>query len=273
VACRSGRQDFCYSGEFTERGIKELHGYMGEFVVDDEQFMVKVPPHLRDVAVLVEPLTIVEKALIQIRDVQNRLPWTCPIKSKDMGIPHQCHRAVVLGAGPVGLLGAMALRSAGFHVWVYSREQAPNRKADIVKAIGGTYVSSTDRSVFELAQMVGNIDLVYEAVGASSLALEVAQVLGVNGVFIFTGVPGRKEPIPVDTDLLMRNMVLKNQVIFGTVNAGRDAFEAAIRDLEVFKQRWPDAVGALFTNRLTIDMAPAKLRDGKGSIKDVIAYA
>jgi threonine dehydrogenase-like Zn-dependent dehydrogenase len=136
-----------------------------------------------------------------------------------------------------------------------------------------TYVSSTDRSVIELAQMVGNIDLVYEAVGASSLALEVAQVLGVNGVFIFTGVPGRKEPIPVDTDLLMRNMVLKNQVIFGTVNAGRDAFEAAIRDLEVFKQRWPDAVGALFTNRLTIDMAPAKLRDGKGSIKDVIAYA
>ena len=108
-----------------------------------------------------------------------------------------------------GLLGAMALRAVGFQVWVYSREQAPNKKADIVEAIGGTYVSSTDTTVIELAQMVGNIDLVYEAVGASSLALEVAQVLGVNGVFIFTGVPGRKEPIPIDTDLLMRNMVLK----------------------------------------------------------------
>jgi threonine dehydrogenase-like Zn-dependent dehydrogenase len=100
VACRSGRQDFCYSGDFTERGIKARHGYMGEFVVDDEQFMVKVPPHLREVAVLVEPLTIAEKALIQLRDVQNRLPWTCPIKSRDMGIPHQCHHAVVLGAVP-----------------------------------------------------------------------------------------------------------------------------------------------------------------------------
>lgn len=276
VACRApggGRQDFCYSGDFTERGIKEMHGYMGEFVVDDERFMVKVPAELRDVAVLVEPLTIAEKALIQIHDVQNRLPWTCPVKSKQMGMKHQCHRAVVLGAGPVGLLGAMAMRAAGFETWVYSRETAPNHKADICAMIGAKYVSSTTTSVMQLAEMAGNIDLVYEAVGASGLAFDVLSMLGTNGVFIMTGVPGRKEPIKVDTDLLMRNLVLKNQVLLGTVNAGRDAFEAAINDLKVFKQRWPDAVKALFTNRLTIDMAPAKLRDGKGSIKDVIAYA
>lgn len=279
VACRAGRQDFCYTGDFTERGIKETHGYMGEFVVDDEQFMVKVPRELRDVAVLVEPLTIAEKALIQIHDVQNRLPWTCPIQSAAMGIEHQCHRAVVLGAGPVGLLGAMAMRAAGFETYVYSRETRldatgeTNRKADICDMIGATYVSSTETSVKKLAEIVGNIDLVYEAVGASSLAFDVLQVLGTNGVFIMTGVPGRKEPINVDTDLIMRNMVLKNQVLFGTVNAGRDAFEAAIRDLGVFMKRWPDAVQSLFTNRLNIDTAPARLRDGKGSIKDVITYA
>ena len=273
VACRAGRQDFCYSGDFTERGIKEMHGYMGEFVVDDEQFMVKVPPHLRDVAVLVEPLTIAEKALIQIHDVQNRLPWTCPVKSKQIGLPHSCHRAVVLGAGPVGLLGAMALKAAGFQVWVYSREARPNHKADVCRMFGAEYVSSQEHSVADLVRMVGNIDLVYEAVGASSLAFEVLAALGTNGVFIFTGVPGRKAPIAVDTDLLMRNLVLKNQVLFGTVNAGRDAFEAAIRDLEVFMQRWPDATRALFSRRLTIDQAPMSLRDGKGSIKDVIAYA
>jgi threonine dehydrogenase-like Zn-dependent dehydrogenase len=273
VACRSGRQDFCYTGDFTERGIKQRHGFMGEFVVDDERFMVKAPADMRDVAVLVEPLTIVEKALIQIHDVQNRLPWTCPVRSKQMGIAHQCHRAVVLGAGPVGLLGAMALRAAGFETWVYSREAPPSRKSEIVEAIGATYVSSMRTAVAELAAMVGNIDLVYEAVGASSLAFQTLEVLGTNGVFIFTGVPGRMAPIAVDTDLLMRNLVLKNQVLFGTVNAGRDAFERAIGDLRVFMNRWPDAVRALFTSRLSIDMAPARLRDGKGSIKDVIAYA
>lgn len=277
IACRSGRQDFCYTGDFTERGIKETHGYMGELVVDHEQFMVKVPstPGMREIAVLVEPLTIAEKALIQIRDVQNRLPWTCPIKSAAMGMEHQCHRAVVLGAGPVGLLGAMAMRAAGFETWVYSREATGggNKKADICDMIGATYVSSQETPVAQLAEMVGNIDLVYEAVGASSLAFDVLAMLGVNGVFIMTGVPGRKEPIRVDTDLIMRNMVLKNQVLFGTVNAGRDAFEAALKDLGVFMQRWPDAVRALFTNRLRVDMAPARLLDGRGSIKDVISYA
>jgi glucose 1-dehydrogenase len=273
VACRAGRQDFCYSGDFTERGIKQMHGYMGEFVVDDERFMVKVSDHLRDVAVLVEPLTIAEKALIQIRDVQNRLPWTCPKKSKEMGLPHSCHRAVVLGAGPVGLLGAMALRAAGFQVWVYSREATPNHKADVCRMFGAEYVSSMEHSVQDLAGMVGNIDLVYEAVGASSLAFRVLEVLGTNGVFVFTGVPGLKGPIEVNTDLLMRNLVRKNQVLFGTVNAGRDAFEAALTDLAVFMQRWPAATRALFTRRLAIDEAPMSLRDGRGSIKDVIAYA
>jgi glucose 1-dehydrogenase len=273
VACRSGRQDFCYSGDFTERGIKDSHGYMGEFVVDDERFMVKAPSALREVAVLVEPLTIVEKALIQIHDVQNRLPWTCPVKSREMGVAHQCHRAVVLGAGPVGLLGAMALRAAGFQVWVYSREPLPNRKAAVCAGFGATYVSSTEHDVHALAELVGNIDLVYEAVGASKLAFDVLEVLGTNGVFIFTGVPGRKAPVDVDTDLLMRNLVLKNQVLFGTVNAGRDAFEAAIADLGVFMQRWPQATMQLLSRRLTIDDAPHALRDGAGSIKDVITYA
>lgn len=273
VACRSGRQDFCYSGDFTERGIKEADGYNCEQIVDDEGNFLVVPRDLADVAVLVEPLTIAEKALIQIRDVQSRLPWTCPIMSKAMGLPHACHRAVVLGAGPVGLLGAMALRAAGFEVWVYSREESPCRKSEIVEAIGGTYVSAQRMSVSELAAQVGSIDLVYEAVGASSLAFEVLSHLGTNGVFIFTGVPGLKGPISIESDRLMRSMVLRNQVLFGTVNAGRDAFEAALRDLKAFKEKWPGALASLFTSRISIEQAPAKLLDGRGSIKDVVCHA
>src|SRR5947209_17383461 len=78
------------------------------------------------------------------------------------------------------------------------------------------------------------------------------QLLG-NGVFVFTGVPGRKAPIEVDTDVIMRNLVLKNQVVFGTVNAGVEAFAAAIRDLGVFQSRWPGALRALITGRYPID--------------------
>jgi len=269
--CRGGRQDFCSTGDFRERGIGGLHGFMTELVVDDERYMHVVPAALRDVAVLVEPLTIAEKALIQVEHVQQRLPWAC---SFTPGQPRQaCHRAVVIGAGPVGLLGAMALVNAGFDTWVYSREREPNPKAAVVQAIGAHYVSAEDTSVEQLAAAVGNIDLVYEATGASSVAFEVMKVLGVNGIFIFTGVPGRKAPISVDTDAIMRSLVLKNQVVFGTVNAGHDAFEAAVADLGRFQQRWPDAVAALITGRHPLDKFDELLLGPAQGIKNVLQFS
>jgi len=267
-ACRTDRQDFCFTGDFKERGIKEAHGFMTEIVVDDEKYMNPVPKELRDVAILVEPLTIAEKGLAQIWQVQQRLPWSCP--DGPGNAQAHCHRAVVLGAGPVGLLGAMALVNYGFDTYVYSREIAPNPKATLVESIGAHYVSSESDSIEMLGARVGNIDLVYEATGASSLSFAMMKVLGTNGIFVFTGVPGRKGPIEVDTDLMMRNLVLKNQVVFGTVNAGRDSFEASIRDVGTFKNRWPDAVRALITGRFPIEAHRDLLLGSATGIKNVI---
>ena len=263
IACRSGRQDFCYTGDFTERGIKQRHGYMTEFVVEEESYVNVVPGALRDVAVLVEPLTIAEKSLEQLRIVQERLPWD--------GEGHR--RAVVLGAGPVGLLGAMALSIAGFEVTVYSRSSRHEEKNDIVSAIGAQYVAAETHSVEELSKAVGAIDVVYEAIGASGVAFEVIKHLGPNGVFIFTGVPGRKGPIEVDTDYIMRDVVLNNQVILGSVNAPPHSFQAAIRDLGAFVEKWPEAVRALITARFPIEQATMALSPSTAGVKNVIAVS
>ncbi|MBI4527820.1 MAG: glucose 1-dehydrogenase [Deltaproteobacteria bacterium] len=268
VACRSDRQDFCFTGDFQERGIKERHGFMAQFIVDDEKYMNPVPKEMRDVAVLVEPLTIAEKGLAQVWQVQQRLPWSCRV-TPGKAAAH-CHRAVVLGAGPVGLLGAMALANYDFDTYVYSREAPPNPKSELVESIGAHYISSTKLSPEMLPQHIGNIDLVYEATGASSLSFEMMKVLGTNGIFVFTGVPGRKGPIAVDTDLMMRNLVLKNQVIFGTVNAGRDSFENSIRDLGTFSRRWPHAVKSLITGRFPMNAYSDLLLGRSEGIKNVI---
>ena len=268
-ACRVGHQDFCFTGDFTERGIKGRHGFMAQFVVDDEQYMNPVPVDLRDLAILVEPLTIAEKALIQVWDVQRRLPWGCPA-AVNKAQAH-CHKAVVLGAGPVGLLGAMALVKNGFDTYVYAREPVPNPKADVLAMIGAKYLSAETHSLEALASEVGNVDLVYEATGASRLAFDMIQHLGTNGIFVFTGVPGRKGPVEIDTDLMMRNLVLKNQVVFGTVNAGRDAFEASIRDLGAFVDSWPEAVRSVITGRFPMDAHRDLLSGKSGGIKNVIA--
>jgi glucose 1-dehydrogenase len=262
LPCRSGRQDFCFTGDFSERGIKGLNGYMTEIVVDEERYMNVVPRALRDTAILVEPLTIAEKALIQVRQVQERLPWG-----------QEGHRAVVLGAGPVGLLGAMALIQAGFDTWVYSREQASDPKAALVAAIGGHYASATDTTIDRLAAQVGNIDLVYEATGVSSVAFQMMTVLGTNGVFVFAGVPGRKGSHEVETDAIMRNLVLKNQIVLGTVNAGREAFENSVRDIGLFQQRWPKALGALITGRHPIEAYRDYLTGPLQGIKNVLTLA
>ena len=269
--CRAGRQDFCATGDYSERGIKEAHGFMTELFVDDERYLHRVPAALRDCAVLVEPLTIAEKALAEVWEIQRRLPWVD--LDAGLGEPGRGLTAVVLGAGPVAQLGAMALVRRGFSTWVYSRSPAPNEKSAVVEAIGATYISSELLSPAELAEQVGNIDLVYEGSGASKLAFDVLGVLGTNGLFAFTGVPGHGPPAEIDTDALMRTMVLGNQVALGTVNAGFDSFEEAIADLEAFSERWPDAVRALISARHPMDDHRELLLGRPGGIKHVVAVA
>jgi threonine dehydrogenase-like Zn-dependent dehydrogenase len=269
LACGNGRQDFCYTGDFTERGIKMRHGFMTELVVDEEQYMNLVPASLRDVGVLVEPLTIAEKGIAEVWKVQERLPWEA---TKGSHAGHR-HKAVVLGAGPVGLLGAMALVKRGFEVFVYSRGPIDDPRVALVGKLGATYVAAQSYSLERFAELVGNIDLVYEATGASQVSFELLKYLGANGAFILTGVPGRRGPIQLDTDLIMRNLVLKNQVLYGTVNASKRDFESAIKDLAEFKKRWPDQVKALITGRHAPERARDLLTHAPGGIKDVVSFA
>ena len=239
-----------------------MHGFLTEMIVDEARYMNPVPNAIREVAVLVEPLTIAEKGLIQVMQIQKRLPW-------GLNTPEQTHQSVVLGAGPVGLLGAMALRHAGFAVTVYSRNREPDPAADIVKAIGGKYISSQDRSIEQMASAVGNIDLVYEATGVSQFAFDVLAVLGTNGLFVSTGVPGKHGPVSIDTDKIMRNLVLKNQCLLGTVNAGKDAFENAVAGLTSFHAAWPEAVKNLITGRFPLERFAEPIRNQSG-IKNIV---
>jgi threonine dehydrogenase-like Zn-dependent dehydrogenase len=256
--CREGRQDFCATGGYRERGIKELHGFMTGMVIEDHRYIHILPPELRQTGVLLEPLTIAEKAFLQFRAIEQRLPW-----------PKEPRTALVLGAGPVGLLGAMLFRHAGFATWVYSREPLPNPRAEIAGAAGAGYVCSEETTPRQLAELTGNIDVVYEAMGAPQLAFDVLEVLGANGVFLFTGVPPASASLRLDPRQLLWRMVLRNQVIAGTVNAGADAFQAALRDLAAFERRWPQALRMMITGRYPLE----GFRDAifsSGGIKNVI---
>jgi glucose 1-dehydrogenase len=261
LACRAGRQDFCETGDFRERGIKETHGFLQELTLEEEANLTRVPPELAEVAVLTEPLTIAAKALQQVKTLQQRLPWE-PARQ----------RAVVLGAGPVGLLGAMALVAHGFETHVYSMEEGDSERAELVRSFGADYVSARDVGAEDLGRKLGNIDLFYEAVGHSRLAFTALGALGPNGLFIFTGIPPLGGPTPLPADQLMRNIVLENQLIFGTVNAGRGAYALALRLLAQCMELFPDSVRRLITAHRRIEEAPGMLLQRQG-IKEVVRLA
>ena len=149
---------------------------------------------------------------------------------------------------------------------------APALRIDLVTAIGATYVSSQTTTFAHLAEQIGNIDLIYEAVGHSHFALEALKVLGTNGIFVLTGVPGLQAFIEADPARLMRDMVLKNQVLLGTVNAGPDAFASALRDLDLFRRRWPTVVRTLIAGRYPPEQAPDLILGRPAGIKSVIAF-
>ena len=251
MACRAGRQDFCMTGAFRERGIKEANGYMTELVVEDERYVVPVPPMLADVAVLIEPLTIAAKASVGLEVIHQQSPWERTLL-----------RALVLGAGPIGLLATMMLVARNIDTVVYSREPADSDRARVVRSLGAVYVSGTGpRSV---RRSVDRFDIIFEAVGTAHLAFTALHALAPNGVCIFSGVPGRCSPIEIDLDSIMRNIVLNNQLLFGTVNAARSTFEISVRQLEQFMTRFPEAVRSLITERVRLEGAPALLRRPSG---------
>jgi threonine dehydrogenase-like Zn-dependent dehydrogenase len=258
TACKHERQDFCTTDTFPEHGIRRSDGFLTDFVVERARYLFRLPEGLRRSGVLVEPLTIAEKALLQVDAMRGRMPF------------EGGRTAAVLGAGPVGLLGAMALVSRGWRTFVLARSPETTPNAVVAKSIGADYVSVPQGANEDVAGKLGPIDLVYEAAGSVHAAFKFLEFLGPNGIFVFTGVPGLKSPMAIDAEKIMRNMVLRNQVAMGTVNAGRDAFEAAIADLAQFAKRWPKALEGLITGRHRLEDWRSLLIDKPGGIKSVV---
>ena len=273
VPCRSNHQDFCYTGDFVERGIKGAHGYMTEKIVEHAKYLVPVPQSLRRIAVLTEPLSIAAKSLAQVREIQHRLPWefrhgSCPPKGgvDSMQTAGRCHTALVIGAGPIGLLGALALRNAGFETYVYSRTSI-DLKREIAQGAGATYLPAETYTPEQAMREIGRVDLIYEAAGAANLAMKLMEYLAADGIFVFTGIPGKETKSDLDTAAFMQRIVTRNQVILGTVNASRDDYVEAVNNLGEFEKRWPGLTERLITERVAPEDAPPLLRDKGDEIK------
>jgi threonine dehydrogenase-like Zn-dependent dehydrogenase len=250
----------CLTGHYLERGIIGLHGFMSERYVVSPRYLVPVPPHLGAVGVLLEPMSIVQKGIDHALRIQQRVSW-------------DPRRAVVVGAGPVGLLAALALKLRGLDVCVTSLEPEGSAKARLLADADIRYVSTAVSSLEELASLLGPIDLVFEATGASAVVFAAMRLLGPGGICILSSLtpPGRK--IEVDVGAWNRDMVMGNRVVVGTVNAARRHFEAGARDLQAAEALYPGWLGRMITRRLPFTEAPKALERSPDDIKIILEFS
>lgn len=260
-ACLAGQPDFCVWRHYTERGIIGAHGFMVERFVDDARHLVPIPAALEPVGVLVEPLSVVEKAARQADLIQRRLASWAPAT------------ALVLGAGPIGLLGTMLLRARGMDVVTVARRPAPNPAATIVEACGARYVSSTETPLADLAAVLPPLDLIFEATGVSAIAFQAMDLLGSNGVLVLLSLTGGDDQLPVPADRLNREFVLGNKVLVGSVNASDEDFRDGVADLARFDSLWPGLAASLITHRLDGFADIARIAGNiDGGIKTVLEF-
>lgn len=257
--CASDQNDMCLTGHFHERGIKGLHGFMSERYAESPHYLVKLPAHIHRFAVLMEPMSIVQKGIQQAVAIQQRLAW-------------DPRRAVVLGAGPVGILAAAALRLRGFEVYVTATGPEGSFKDRHLREAGITYISASTTPIVSLPQKIGAIDLVFEATGATIVVAPAMQIMGPNGVCILTSVTGGQTTVEMDLATWNREVVLGNRLVFGTVNASRLHFEMGRRDLEAIEELLPGWLERLITRRIPFTEATAALRRTPDDIKTVLSF-
>lgn len=231
-ACAKEAPDSCLSGDYSERGITRLHGYARELVAEDPRQLVAIPASLGRLGVLAEPASICERALRHTRSIGGRQPW-------------QLERALVIGAGAIGQLTTYLLRLANVEVWTASLEP----ENALIEQSGAHYVSTRDGELSEL----GTFDLVVEAAGNAHLAAEALGRLRRSGVACILGIDPREQKVELEGRVLAVELILQNHVLFGSVNAQRRDWLAAVADLDQARQRWPEVLEQLVQLRVPLD--------------------
>src|SRR4051794_9880092 len=232
-----GTYDMTTDDMYYERGINLRHGYLSEFYVDDPEYIVKIPPGLKNVGVLLEPTTVVEKGIAQAYEIQRRLRVWHPRK------------AAVMGAGTIGLLAALVLRLRGLDVTVFGRTQRPYLNSDLLEQLGARYESTVTSPILgESCRRHGPFDLIFEATGASSVVFESMRALAKNGVLVLSSVTGGDKMIEVPADRINLEFVLGNKVMVGTVNANREYFESGVKDMAHAESQYSGWLERLLTH-------------------------
>lgn len=255
--CHNKESDMCLTGNYRERGIKGLHGFLTEYYVENPEYLVKVPREFSKIGVLLEPLSIVEKGIYQALKIQERMHWNLK-------------NALVLGAGSIGILATIILRNMDINTYTVATRPKGSFKSNLVEEIGAHYINVNEDPLETLPRKIGNIDFIIEATGNSTVAFKAMSILGTNGILCLVGVYEGDKKLLIDIDRFSLKMVLGNKVIFGSVNANLKYFKIGVAHFREFETKWPGLMEKIITRRVPFMDFAKGLKREKEDIKTVI---
>jgi threonine dehydrogenase-like Zn-dependent dehydrogenase len=248
--CAVGEWDMCRNGQYTERGIKQRDGFASERFRIRPEHAVRIEPRLGLSGVLMEPASVVAKAWEHVERIGARARWTP-------------RRVLVTGAGPIGLLAALLATQRRYEVHVLDRA-TDGPKPQLVRDLGAQYHSGP------VAEAGGPPDIVIECTGVASLVLDVLERGAPGSIVCLAGVSSGGHALPIDLGALNRDMVLDNQVVFGSVNANRRHYEQAATALAAADPAW---LTRIITRRVPLDAWMDALTRRADDVKPVIEFA
>jgi glucose 1-dehydrogenase len=239
-ACAEDAPDACETGDYAEHGITRLHGFAAELAVVPAEHLVAVPEALGRLGVLAEPASICARAIRHVHAVGGRQPW-------------RPGRALVLGAGAIGMLCTYFLRLEGLDVWTSALEPAGAEKARLVEACGARYAPAADAPPTALAAEAGGFDVVVVAAGSAQLSLDALGLLRRGGVACLLGIDGHDQHVTLPGPVIGVDAILGNRALIGSVNANIVDWHAAVERLDAARRRWPDALDRFVGLRVPLD--------------------
>jgi glucose 1-dehydrogenase len=274
--CLHNASDMCLTGRYKERGLHKLDGFLTQYVVDQEQYIARVPPAIARLAVLTEPVSIIEKSIQELRTVQSRVPWTCSHPEHGYLSPRWggCKIALVVGAGPLGLIAVALMRLAGASVFTADIVPENHIKVSLVHRMGAGYLDARTKTPAELIDLGGTeqyLDIIFEASGVADKALELIKYMARNSIYIMTGIPRQETLMQIDAAQLVSQMVRNNQVLAGSINSNRIHFEMALQDISRINTTFNGILEELVTERFALkDYRQAFGPKGPDHIKTLI---
>jgi threonine dehydrogenase-like Zn-dependent dehydrogenase len=244
--CGRDQWDFCRNGQFTERGIKGRDGYGSQQWRVAPKFAIKLEASLDRLGVLLEPTSVVAKAWDQVDKIGKRSVFTP-------------ERVLVTGAGPIGMLAALIGRQRGLDVTVFDRV-TDGPKPGMVRDLGATYITSLD-------DLAGPPDVVIEATGIGQVVFDVIGRTAPDAIVCLTGISSGTRTVEIATDAVNKAMVLSNEVVFGSVNAGLVNYTQAADTLSKADNDW---LAKLITRTVPMAEWPKALQRQPGDIKVVV---